>query len=117
MTDVSSIEASIEELDGLALSLDQIASRIEAGDQDETLSEMAEGLDQAEAQIAELVVEAESRQQLGDPRLVALKSDWLNRFERFFGLVERARRQLNGEAELRLSRHRASDAYLKNQVS
>lgn len=117
MTDALSIEASIEELDGLGHALDQAASRLEAGHEDETLGEIAEGLDHAEARIAELVLEAESRQRLNDPRLVALKSDWLGRFERFFGLVDRARRRLDGEAELRLSRHRAADAYLKNQVS
>ena len=117
MTNAVSIESSIDELNGLGRSLDQIASRVEAGHEGEALSEMADGLDRAESQIADLVLEAESRQQLGDPRLIALKSDWLSRFERFFGLVDRTRRQLDGEAELRLSRHRAADAYLKNQAS
>jgi len=118
MASALQIESSIDELDGLGRSLDEIASRLEAGGhQEEALSEMAEGLDRAEAQIAELVVEAESREQLADPRLAMLKSDWLGRFERFFGLVDRTRRQLDGEAELRLSRHRAADAYLKNQAS
>lgn len=117
MTNAVTIESSIDQLDGLGRSLDQIASRIEAGYQEDVLIEMADGLDQAESQIADLVLEAESRHQLGDPRLIALKSDWLSRFERFFGLVDRTRRQLDGEAELRLSRHRAADAYLKNQAS
>ncbi|QGT78048.1 hypothetical protein GM160_03590 [Guyparkeria halophila] len=117
MTNAVSIDSSIDELDGLGRSLDQIASLLEAGHQEEALSEMADGLDRAESHIAELVLEAESRQQLGDPRLIALKSDWLGRFERFFSLVERTRHQLDGEAELRLSRHRAADAYLKNQAS
>lgn len=67
--------------------------------------------------IAALVLEAEASHRLSDPSLVALKSDWLGRFERYFGLVGHARRQLDGEAELRLSRHRAAGAYLKNQVS
>lgn len=117
MVDVLSIESSLEALDALGSSLDRITSRVEAGDRGEALNEMAEGLGRAEAQIAELVVEAERRQQLDAPGVLAVKSEWLKRFERLYGLVERTRRQLNGEAELRLSRHRASDAYLKNQAS
>lgn len=117
MASTLQFESSIDELDGLGRSLDEIALRLEVGAQDETLSEMADGLDRAEAQIAELVVEAESREQLADPLLVGLKSDWLCRFERFYGLVEQTRHQLDAEAELRLSRHRAADAYLKNQAS
>lgn len=114
MVDAVSIESSLDALDALGPSLDRHASRIEAGD-DEALNEMTEELGRAEARIAELVVEAEWRQQLDAPGLVAVKSEWLKRFERLYGVVERRRRQLNGEAELRLSRHRASDAYLKNQ--
>lgn len=117
MTQSSSIEASIEELDGLGRTLDEIAARMEAGEHEDTFSEMAEGLDRAESRIAALVLEAEASHRLSDPSLVALKSDWLGRFERYFGLVGHARRQLDGEAELRLSRHRAAGAYLKNQVS
>lgn len=113
----TSIDAFIAELDGLGTALDELASRMEAGNQREALIEMSEGLDQAEAKIADLVVEAESRQRLGDPGLLSLKSDWLDRFDRFSCLVDRTRRRLDDEAELRLSRHRASDAYLSSQAS
>lgn len=112
-----SIESSIDDLDALGDSLDQLAERIEAGVQDGALDEMADGLEQAEGRIAAVVAEADAQNRLDDPKLVAVKSDWLGRFERFFGLVGRARSRLDGEAELRLSRHRASDAYLKNQAS
>ena len=117
MADAVSIDSSIDKLYALGDSLDQMAERIEAGGQDGSLEEMADGLEQAEGHIAALVVEADAQNRLDDPKLVAIKSDWLGRFERFFGLVERARTRLDGEAELRLSRHRASDAYLKNQAS
>ncbi len=108
---------SLEELGDLGCSLDRVASAVEAEPQEEALNELADGLDRAERRIAELVREAESWQLLDDPRLVSLKSEWLDRFDRLFTLIERTRHQLDGEAGARLSRHRASDAYLKNQLS
>ncbi len=111
-----SIELSIDKLDELGRSLDQVASCLERGDQDESLGHLAEGLDRAERSIAALVVEAESCQRLADQRLVDLKVEWLDRFARLFELVERMRRQLDREADLRLTRHRAADSYLKNQA-
>lgn len=116
MTEGSSIQSSIDALNLLGKSLDAVAARVEAGDHGEALTEMVDGLTHAEAQIAELVVESGANEQLSEPRLVALKYEWLGRFERFFSLIEYARSRLDGEAELRLTRYRASDAYLKNQA-
>lgn len=110
------IQASIDELEELGHSLDQLAERLDDGGQGEMVAKLAEGLRQAEERIASLVLEAESCQRLSDQRLVSIKGAWLARFERFFELVERTSRHLDREADLRLSRHRAADSYLKNQT-
>ena len=117
MTASFPLARSLDELGDLGCSLDRIASVVEAEPQEQALNELADGLDRAEGLIAELVRDADSRQLLADPRLISIKAEWLDRFDRFVALIERARHQLDGEAGARLSRHRASDAYLKNQLS
>lgn len=115
MTTTSSFDTSLRELADLGNELDQVAVRLESGREDEALSEMAVGLEEAESRIAQLVADAESRRLLADPTLASVKAEWLARFERFFGFIDQARREIDVEADLRLSRHRAANAYLKNQ--
>ena len=106
---------AIAELDAAGEALDRLAARRLDDGESDALQQLAEGLAAAEEGIAALVQRADRAGCLDDRRLLDLKAAWTARFTRLHALVERERGRLSAESELRQSRHRAADAYLKNQ--
>lgn len=117
MAEREEIDATIADLQKLGGELDDLAERLSYEEFDESFERLADGLREAEERIAGLVTLADGNGFLDDPSLLAVKSAWLARFERLYSLTDKAREKLGSEVELRQSRHRAADAYLKNQLS
>lgn len=108
----------VNELKGMGEQIDQLFVQWQEEDgstPEETLEQMAHWVTQANHSIKQLVVTAEQMQVLRHPELISLKEDWTARFARLEHHMEASKQNIGDQLTNTTQRHRAADAYLKNQ--
>ena len=112
----NALKHDLSKLEQLGHKIDQQYQlwREDASD-DARVLDLSKQVSQAHEIIVALVSRAEQEQRLAHPKLVAVKREWQQRFDELEQKMDQAQSDIASTLSASTKRHRAADAYLKNQ--